>query len=357
MIEVEHLTKVYRLGDKEVVALQDVTLTVPQGQIYGVIGLSGAGKSTLIRCINMLERPDYGKIRIGGVEITSLRGKTLREQRRKIGMIFQHFNLLWSRTVFGNVAFPLEIAGVPRAEIRERVNELLDLVGLRDKADAYPAQLSGGQKQRVGIARALANRPAVLLSDEATSALDPQTTKSILQLLRDINARLGLTILLITHEMNVIKEVCDQVAVIEHGRIVESGPVLEVFTNPQTETARNFLKGITVLDLPEAVRKRSITLERPGLAAKILSISFLGESAGEPVISTLVRQFNVDANILYGNIDQIHDIPFGTLVVELIGTKNSLEKALAYLKGRRLKVEVLEDVAASDVDAAVGGLA
>jgi len=241
LITITKLGKTYKTTHGAVPALRDIDLQVEKGDIYGIIGLSGAGKSTLIRCLNRLEEPDTGSITIEGMEITRLGIAELREARKKIGMIFQHFNLLDARTVRANVAFPLELSGHSKSAIDERVREILELVGLTDKADAYPAQLSGGQKQRVGIARALANRPEVLLSDEATSALDPQTTRNILDLLADINRRLGLTIILITHEMNVIRHICTKVAVLDKGAIVESGPVEQVFSRPASKTMRLFL--------------------------------------------------------------------------------------------------------------------
>ncbi|HHW15709.1 MAG TPA: ATP-binding cassette domain-containing protein, partial [Firmicutes bacterium] len=264
MIRLVDVKKTYRQGKGETRALRGVTLQVEKGEIFGIIGPSGAGKSTLLRCINLLERPDSGEVWVDGQEITRLSGAALRRERRTIGMVFQHFNLLSSRTVAGNVAFPLEIAGVPRPAIRARVPELLALVGLEDKANAYPAALSGGQKQRVGIARALANHPKVLLSDEATSALDPETTKSILALLRRINRELGLTIVLITHEMTVVREVCDRVAVLEDGRIVEEGAVAEVFARPQAALTRRFVQGVFGADLPAEVQERRLRLVRQG---------------------------------------------------------------------------------------------
>lgn len=354
MIEVRQVSKVYQVNGQPVVALRDVNLSVRRGEIYGIIGLSGAGKSTLVRCINMLERPQSGSILVDGVDITRLEGEALRAARRQIGMIFQNFNLLQSRTVAGNVAFPLEIAGVPQAEIKRRVSDLLALVGLTDKAKAYPAQLSGGQKQRVGIARALANQPKVLLSDEATSALDPQTTKSILKLLLDINHQLGLTIVLITHEMQVIKEICDSVAVIENGTIVESGPVWQVFTEPRSAAARNFLRGVITPELPSEVLERLIA-EGSG-ESQILRLSFLGEQAGQPLISSLIRLFDVDVNILYGSIDHIKDTPFGTLIVEIKGNGVDPSRLISYLRGRGVKVEVIAGVVEPDLHSAVGGL-
>lgn len=344
LIHIRNLTKIYHSDSGDIKALDGVNLHIKKGDIFGVIGLSGAGKSTLLRCINMLEKPTSGSIEIDGVEMTMLTPNELKEMRKKIGMIFQHFNLLSSRTVRGNVAFPLEIAGLDRKTINEKVENLLDLVGLSDKADSYPSQLSGGQKQRVGIARALANDPKVLLCDEATSALDPQTTLSILSLLRDINKQLGITIVLITHEMNVIKQICRTVAVIEKSRVVEQGPLLEVFSNPRTETARNFLKSITLSELPEELKDRIRNLDHGHLEGKIVKIGFFGEITAQPVISSIVRKFDVDVNILYGNIDHIQDTPYGTLVVELRGKNGGTGEAFEYLKGLGLNVEVIENV-------------
>jgi D-methionine transport system ATP-binding protein len=259
-----------------------------------------------------------------------------------IGMIFQHFNLLSSRTVFDNILFPLEIAGVPSAQAKSRVNELLDLVGLTDKAGVYPGQLSGGQKQRVGIARALANNPKVLLSDEATSALDPQTTSSILKLLKDINRQLNLTILLITHDMNVIKQVCDRVAVIDNSRIVEIGDVLSVFTNPATPTSHSFINAVVKNDIPEDLTLAKIDPQRH--PTRLIRVSFIGSSAGQPIISSMIRRYDIDVNILYGNIDRVKDTPFGNLVLELIGEASLLDEAMAYLRERGLEIEVLKNV-------------
>ncbi|MGI6549479.1 MAG: methionine ABC transporter ATP-binding protein [Syntrophomonadales bacterium] len=341
MIEIRNLTKIYTAAEQQILALDDVSLTVEKGEIFGIIGLSGAGKSTLVRCVNMLERPTSGSIFVEGQEITALSNEELRTARQKIGMIFQHFNLLSSRTVFNNIMFPLEIAEVPKGEARERVQSLLEMVGLTDKADVYPVQLSGGQKQRVGIARALANRPSLLLSDEATSALDPQTTRSILGLLRDINRRLNLTILLITHDMGVIKEVCDRVAVIDNSKIVEIGDVLEVFSNPQTPTSRSFIGTVINREIPEEL------LHRPNgsgnLSTRLVRVSFIGASAGEPIISSMIRQYDVEANILYGNIDRVQDTPFGNLALELIGSPDMIDSGLAYLRNRGLEIEVLRN--------------
>lgn len=344
MIDIKDLTKIYHSNSGNIKALERVNLHIKKGEIFGVIGLSGAGKSTLLRCINMLEKPTSGSVKIDGVEMTSLSPHELKEMRKKIGMIFQHFNLLTSRNVRGNVAFPLEIAGADKKTIHQKVERLLDLVGLSDKAESYPSQLSGGQKQRVGIARALANDPKVLLCDEATSALDPQTTLSILDLLRDINKKLGLTIVLITHEMNVIKQICNSVAVIEKSKVVEQGPLLEIFANPKTETARNFLKSVTMSELPEDLKERIRHLDHGHLEGRIVKIGFFGEATAQPIISTLVKKFDVDANILYGNIDSIQDTPYGLLVMELKGKNGGANNAIEYLKNLGLKVEVIQNV-------------
>lgn len=315
VIHVSDLRKVYGTG---VVALDGVDLGVREGEIFGVLGQSGAGKSTLLRCVNLLERPTSGTVTVAGQELTSLDLAGLRRARQGIGMIHQHFALLSSRTVAGNVAFPLEVAGVPRRERGARVGELLELVGLQGKASAYPAQLSGGQKQRVGIARALAARPKVLLSDEATSALDPGTTQSILALLKRLNEELGLTILLITHEMHVIKSVCDSAAIMRDGRVEESGTVAELIARPGSLLTRE------IFPLPEPAPPGSVT------------VTFAGQ-AGEPVVSSLVRKFDVDVDILGGSLEELAGVPVGRLRVRLEG-RNSAE-ALAYLRERGLILE------------------
>jgi len=342
LIQINNLSKIYSGGEQEVMALKDVNLTVNQGEIFGIIGLSGAGKSTLIRCINMLEEPTTGNILINGQDVTLMNNQELRQLRQKIGMIFQHFNLLSSRTVFDNVIFPLEIAGIPEKKARQKVVELLELVGLSDKARVYPEQLSGGQKQRVGIARALANEPFLLLSDEATSALDPQTTRSILKLLKDINRQLGLTILLITHDMNVIKDACDRVAVIDNSRIVEVGDVLSIFSNPGTPTSRSFINTIINKEIPEEILHRSVA-DNGSTASRLIRVSFIGTSAGEPLMSTMLQKYNVKANILYGNIDRVKDTPFGNLTLELIGTLDLINEAMDFLRESGLEIEVLEN--------------
>lgn len=339
LIQIRDLTKIYQGSAGEVVALDNVSLRVRKGEIYGIIGFSGAGKSTLIRCVNMLERPTKGSIMVNNQEMTKLDGWRLRAMRQKIGMIFQHFNLLSSRTVFDNIAFPLEISGVSKEEINKKVTNLLELVGLSDKAQVYPAQLSGGQKQRVGIARALANDPIVLLCDEATSALDPATTSSILELLKDINRKLDLTILMITHEMKVISEICDSVAVIEGGHIIEEGLVIDVFTQPKHPTTRRFVQTIINTDVPDKIREKLLEKGQ----GQIIRLSFIGDNTAEPVISSLVKHFDVDVNILYGNIDQIQDTPFGMLIIECLGARDNCHKAVEYLRKQGLRIEVLKD--------------
>ncbi|MDY2851981.1 MAG: methionine ABC transporter ATP-binding protein [Acidaminococcus fermentans] len=341
MIELQHIDKIYHTSSGDLHALKDINLTINEGEIFGIIGLSGAGKSTLVRCINMLEKPTSGKVIVDGQEMTALGEEQLRKARQNIGMIFQHFNLLSSRTVFGNIAFPLEIQGLDKAAIQKKVEPLLDLVGLKDRADHYPSQLSGGQKQRVGIARALASDPKVLLCDEATSALDPQTTESILNLLRDINKRLHITIVMITHQMNVVKEICDRVAVIENGEIIEQGSMVDIFTNPQKVTTREFVASIQHNDLPDFVRKLDIHKDYKAGDKALVSLSFIGDSAGEPIVSVLIKEYDTNVNILTANIENLQDTPFGTLLIEVEGDEAHLKKALDYLHERKVKDEVI----------------
>ncbi len=341
MIELQHIDKIYHTSSGDLHALKDINLTINEGEIFGIIGLSGAGKSTLVRCINMLEKPTSGKVIVDGQEMTALGEEQLRKARQNIGMIFQHFNLLSSRTVFGNIAFPLEIQGLDKAAIQKKVEPLLDLVGLKDRADHYPSQLSGGQKQRVGIARALASDPKVLLCDEATSALDPQTTESILNLLRDINKRLHITIVMITHQMNVVKEICDRVAVIENGEIIEQGSMVDIFTNPQKATTREFVASIQHNDLPDFVRKLDIHKDYKAGDKALVRLSFIGDSAGEPIVSVLIKEYDTNVNILTANIENLQDTPFGTLLIEVEGDEAHLKKALDYLHERKVKDEVI----------------
>ena len=347
MIELKQISKVYE-GAVRVEALKEINLSVKEGEIFGVIGQSGAGKSTLIRCINMLETPTSGSVVVDGVDLTQLSTAELREQRKHIGMIFQHFNLLSSRTVYDNVAFPLELQGLSKEEIRERILPILDIVKLSDRLGNYPSQLSGGQKQRVGIARALASNPKVLLCDEATSALDPQTTKSILELLKDINRRLNLTIVLITHEMHVIKEICDRVAVIEGGKILEEGAVVDVFTEPREATTKEFVSAIMSHDLPaDALAHMQLNNTWIEGAHPLVRLTFKGNVTDEPVVASMIRRFDLDVSILFGGVDYIQDMSFGHLIVVLTGDKSKAEAALAYLQELPIGSEVMGYVSAS----------
>lgn len=351
MIELRDLSKIFSGTAGHTAVLKDVTLSVEKGEIFGIIGRSGAGKSTLVRCINLLEHPTSGRVVVDGQDITELPGQSLRQLRSKIGMIFQHFNLLSSRTVYQNVAFPLELAGLNKGEIRLKVEPLLELVGLLDRRDHYPAQLSGGQKQRVGIARALASSPSVLLCDEATSALDPETTKSILSLLKDINAKLGLTIVLITHEMQVIKEICDRVAVLDHGRVVEQGSVFDVFTNPRADVTKSFVRDLIERELPTSLG--DLLREPIGQRGEpVLRIVFTGASANLPVLSDIVRRFDVVLNILQANVDYIQGAPYGNIVVQASGAGRNIQSAIDHIRSNNLRVEVLGHVPSHDWAAA-----
>jgi D-methionine transport system ATP-binding protein len=336
MIRLCGIKKTYHSPDgAPVEALSGIDLNIDDGEIFGIIGLSGAGKSTLLRTINRLEEPSAGKVFIDGRDITSLPPSELRMARRKIGMIFQHFNLLASRDVAGNIAFPLELEHWKPRDIRDRIEELLDFVELSDKAHAYPSQLSGGQKQRVAIARALANNPHVLLSDEATSALDPKTTKSILSLLASINRHMGLTIIVITHEMNVIREICQRVAILESGRIVEQGDVKDIFLNPKSRTAREFLT-----KLPRTGYDVNSDLPRePGKPVALLT--FDGDAAASPVISRTVRETGADINILAGAIDNLYISRVGNLTVQLEGKPDVIAAALGKIRDSHVKVDVI----------------
>jgi D-methionine transport system ATP-binding protein len=345
MIEVEELTKVFHRAGGEVPVLKGVSLRIARGEIFGVIGRSGAGKSTLVRCMNLLERPTSGRVRVAGRDMTALDGAGLREARRHIGMIFQHFNLLSSRTVLGNVALPLELAGHAREASLREARPLLDLVGLSALADRYPAELSGGQKQRVGIARALASRPEVLLCDEATSALDPETTQSILALLKDIQRKLGLTVVLITHEMQVIQAVCDRVAVLDHGCVVEQGPVFQLFTAPRSEVTRSLVRDVVDRELPPWLHERLAAGVTAAEGNPIVRIVFTGPSANTPVISQAVRRFDVLLNILQGHVDYIQGEPYGNIIVSAEGAPAAVEAALGWIRAQGLQAEILGHVA------------
>lgn len=340
MIELKHLSKTFP-GKDSVHALRDVSLTVRKGEIYGVIGYSGAGKSTLIRCINLLERPDEGTVTVDGVELTALRAAALNRERRKIGMIFQQFNLFATRTVLDNVAYPLRFSGMSRKAIREKAESLLRYVELGEKMDAYPSQLSGGQKQRVAIARALACDPKVLLCDEATSALDPQTTASILQLIQRLNREMGITVVMITHQMQVVKEVCHRVAVMENGRVVEEGDVFSIFAHPQKEITRSFVDSTTNMNKVEELLNEGAEITRLKPGEKLVRLSYRRGSAAEAIVSTVSRNFGVDVNILLGSLEMIDGALLGGLVVVFSGQQQGIESALNYFREKNVGVEVI----------------
>ena len=341
MIKLNNITKIFTLPDKKLTALDNVSLHVPKGQICGVIGASGAGKSTLIRCVNLLERPTHGAVLIDDVDLTQLSEAELVKTRRQIGMIFQHFNLLTSRTVFENVALPLELENKSKAEIQEKTTALLALVGLSDKHNVYPANLSGGQKQRVAIARALASDPKVLLCDEATSALDPATTQSILKLLKEINRTLGITILLITHEMEVVKRICDQVAVIDKGRLIEQGTVSEIFSNPKTELAQEFISSTFHITLPEEYLENLSDTPKHAKSYPINKFEFTGRSVDAPLLSQASKKFGVELSILTSQIDYAGGVKFGFTIAEVEGDEDAITQAKVYLMENNVRVEVL----------------
>ena len=348
MIELTHISKNFASGGRTVHAVQDVSLSIGKGEIFGIIGFSGAGKSTLVRCINLLERPTSGSVTVDGKEMTALSARELRQARKKIGMIFQHFNLMPSRTVFGNVAYPLRGSGLSREQIADKVHRLLELVGIGDKAEAYPKQLSGGQKQRVAIARALANDPNVLLCDEATSALDPQTTKAILRLLKDLNEKLGITVVIITHEMAVVKEICDRVAVMEHGRVVEQGEVFNVFADPRQEITRSFIHTTSNLrKIEELIEEDSPVVQlKPG--ELIVRLSYIQRNVSEPLISTVSRKFDITLNIIFSDIAIVQNAPIGGTVAIISGERAQITQAIAYLIEKNVGVEVIRDARISE---------
>lgn len=335
MIQIENLSKVYQTKEKIVKGVDNVSLTINEGEIFGIVGYSGAGKSSLIRCMNLLERPTSGKVLVDQIDLMTLRGEALRRARLKIGMIFQHFHLISQKTVCENITFALRAAKMPKDKIDQRVVELLEMVGLTDKKDVYPAQLSGGQKQRVGIARALANDPSVLLCDEATSALDPNTTTSILRLLKKINRELNITIVLITHEMDVVKEICDRMVVMQNGQVVEEGSVYDMFSAPKTDLTREFISSVVSLDVPEEILSKC--------TGRIVKIMFKGEVAGEGIISETIKKFDVQGNFLHGLIEYIQEKPLGIFLMELRGTDQEIERALSYMASQAVDVEVLQN--------------
>lgn len=339
LINIKNVRKIYSSKKRKVIAVDKVDLSINKGEIFGVIGYSGAGKSTLIRMLNGLEIPSEGTVSVAGYEVSSIKGSKLRKARQEISMIFQHFNLLWSRTVKQNISFPLEIAGFKKTEREKKVLELIKLVGLEGREDAYPSQLSGGQKQRVGIARALASDPKVLLCDEATSALDPQTTDAILDLLVDINKRLGLTIVLITHEMHVIRKICHRVAVMEGGKVVESGPVIDVFKQPKQEITKRFVEQVIE---PEETKDTIEHLVEQYKSGKIVMLGFVGENAEQPIITRLIRSYDVTINIIQGKISPTQNGSYGTLYIHLDGNADEIKKAIHFLHSQEISVEVME---------------
>lgn len=340
MIELKKVTKKFDTGKSVLTAVDGVDLSISGGEIFGIIGYSGAGKSTLIRLLNGLEKPTSGTVEINGQTITAIKGGELRKARQKVSMIFQHFNLLWSRTVKENIEFPLEIAGVAKAQRGKRVHELIELVGLTGREHAYPSELSGGQKQRVGIARALANDPEVLLCDEATSALDPETTDAILDLLVDINKRLGLTIVLITHEMHVIRKICHRVAVMEGGRVVELGDVLNVFQSPKEEITKRFVAQVTDSGDSQETIKNLRELYPTGELVKLV---FVGDQTEQPILTKLIRSHTVEVNIVQGNISHTQRGAYGTLILQLKGSAAEIEEALAFLRLEDVQAEVMHN--------------
>lgn len=342
MIELKNISVTFQQKKQEIQAVQDVSLTIDKGDIYGIVGYSGAGKSTLVRVINLLQRPTAGTVIINKENILTFSKKELRQQRKKIGMIFQHFNLMKERTIFSNIDFSLKYSGLSKNERRQKISHLLELVGLSEKRDAYPSQLSGGQKQRVAIARALANDPEILLCDEATSALDPKTTGQILALLKKLNQELNLTIVLITHEMQVVKEICNKVAVMENGCVVESNDIASIFSQPQQPLTKDFIRTATHID-----QALTTILEHPKLAdldknQELIEFSYVGDQTNEPLIAQLYSQYQVYTNILYGNVEIVQNVPIGHLIVVLSGDEAQRQQALAYLAKQGVRTNVLK---------------
>lgn len=335
MIEFKNISKHYQLKGQAIRALDQINLQIPDGSIFGIIGYSGAGKSTLIRLINLLERPDEGQVIIHQKDFTALDARTLRQERANIGMIFQHFNLLQTKTVAANIEMPMRLLGYSKAEREKRLNELLDFIDLKHKRDAFPDELSGGQKQRVGIARALANHPKILLCDEATSALDPQTTQSVLQLLKKINKEQGITIVMVTHEMDVIESVCDYVAVMEHGKVIETGSTLDIFSQPQHPTTRTFIQTVLQQQLPVNILNN---LENQNHHS-IYCLKFLGKSAQETVVQAVIKKFDLSLNILFANMTEIHGTVIGQMFIQLLGDPEVIQQAILFLENNGVQVE------------------
>lgn len=343
MIALKNITKTFTVSDKEVHAVQDVSLTINDKDIFGIIGFSGAGKSTLVRCINLLERPTSGSVEIDGQELTKLSPKELRAARKKIGMIFQHFNLMPSRTIFGNVAYPLKGSGLTKQQIKDKVHELLELVGISEKENAFPRQLSGGQKQRVAIARALANDPKILLCDEATSALDPQTTKSILKLLKKVNETLGITVVVITHEMAVVKDICNRVAVMDHGEVIEEGEVFSVFAAPKKKLTRDFIKTTSNLQKIEELIEDGSPVAAINKGELIVRLSYVEKNTSEPLISSVTQKFGITLNIIFADVEIVQNAPIGGTVAIISGDSVKIDNALQYLIDKNVGVEVIKD--------------
>ncbi len=334
MIKIKNLGKTYLSGNVSFEAMKDVSLNIDDGDIYGIIGLSGAGKSTLIRCLNRLEEPTSGSVFIEGVDVLALDKEDLRLFRKKIGMIFQDFNLLKQKTVYENVALPLRLEKINPKRIKEKVNLLLNYVGLQDKINSYPAELSGGQKQRVAIARAIANDPKVLLSDEATSSLDPQTTISILELLKKIQGELGITIIMITHQMEVVKQICNRVAIMDSGLVVEEDTVENIFNNPKTDLAKNFINSVHSLVEKEIINPNDFK-------GKLIRLGYLGESSNQPIVSQMIKNFDIEVNILSGDVNKLQSTNVGHLILELIGQDIEIEKSINFLKSKNVTIEVI----------------
>lgn len=343
MIELKGINKVFKdKNQNEFYAAKDVNLKINDGEIFGIIGFSGAGKSTVVRCINLLGRPTSGQVIVNEKNLLELSAKELREERKKIGMIFQHFNLMPSRTVFENIAFPLKHSGLSKKQVQEKVRELLTLVELADKESQYPSQLSGGQKQRVAIARALANNPKILLCDEATSALDPTTTKQILGLLKKLRDKLNLTIVIITHQINVVKDICDKVAVMEHGKVVETGDVFDIFANPQDEVTKRFIHSTTNLQKIEELISENSNVVQLKKGEKIIRLSYLQKNVSEPLISTVSSKFGVVLNIIFADIEIVQGAPVGGTVAIFSGENQNIQNALGWLKEKNVGIEILK---------------
>ena len=342
IIELKDIYKTFTDGKKTFNAVEDASISIEQGEIFGIIGFSGAGKSTLVRTINLLGRPTQGSVTVRGKDFLSLSPKELREERKKIGMIFQHFNLMKSRTVFSNVSFPLKHSGLSKEEIAKKVRELLALVEIEDKEKVYPSQLSGGQKQRVAIARALANNPDILLCDEATSALDPTTTRSILALLKKLNKDLGLTIVIITHQMEVIKEICSKVAVMENGIIVEQGEVFDIFAKPQNEVTKRFIRSTSSLTKIEKLIEENSPVVKLESDETLVRFTFIQKNVSEPIISAMSRLYEITINIIFADVEIVQDAPIGGTVAIVSGKDDVVKRALAHIEQQGVGVEVLK---------------